>query len=75
MHAGEVRLINGKLSYVVTYYQTPSNWLTWRNINKDGKLGKKLYRGYYNGAHTVSKPIEHEITIKVDTFDLLKVEQ
>lgn len=74
MHAGEVRIINGRLSYVTTYYPQPSNWVTWRTIRKDGTLGKQ-FKGYYNGENKFSKPIDHELVVKVDVFDLLKVKE
>ena len=76
MEVGEVRVIDGKLS-LITHGQTYgshgiSNFWAWRTIRKDGSLGAK-YKGYNNGEHTISKPIKHEVVIKVDLFDVLKV--
>ena len=72
MAPGEVRIINGRLSLVTMGEPYPSNHWWWRTIRADGTLGKE-YSGYNNGSHKFSRPIEHEILIRVNSFDILKV--
>ena len=77
MNVGEVRIIDGRLSMVTGGgYFAPgggvSNFWYWRTIRKDGTLGKE-YSGYNTGVFNVSRPVKHEVVIKVDTFDLLKL--
>lgn len=79
MNIGEVRIINGRLSLITGggYWGSGggvSNFWYWKTIRQNGTLGKE-YHGYNDGNTNVSRPIEHKIIIKVDTFDLLKVEQ
>lgn len=74
MEVGEVRIINGRLSYITDGHPYPINYWHWQTIRKDGTLGK-LYFGYDNGEHKISKPIPHEVVIKVNSFDILKVEE
>ena len=74
MSPGQVRIINGRLSLITSGHPYPINFWTWRTVCKDGTLGKE-YKGYDNGSQTMSHPIPHEIIIKVNSFDLLKVQQ
>lgn len=74
MEVGEVRIINGKLSLIVSGQGEQSNFWWWRTIRKDGTLGK-LRSGYNNNSIKYSRPIEHTTIIKVDMFDLLKVKE
>ena len=77
MQVGEVRMIKGKLSLITggQYMGTHGvcNFWTWRTIRKDGTLGKE-HKGYGTGIDT-SAAIKHEVIIKVDLFDLLKVKE
>ena len=72
MEVGEVRVINGRLSLIVSGQGSPSNFWWWRTIRKDGTLGK-LRSGYNNNDIKCSRPIKHDTIIKVDLFDVLKV--
>ena len=74
MVVGEVRIINGRLSLVTSGHGMPENFWTWRTVRKDGTLGRE-YKGYDNGSQRMSKPIPHEVVIRVNSFDLLKVKQ
>lgn len=74
MEVGEVRIINGRLSLITSGHPYPINFWTWRTVRKDGTLGKE-YKGYDNGENRISKPVPHEVIIKVNSFDILKVEE
>ena len=74
MAPGEVRIINGRLSLITSGDPYPVNFWIWRTIRKDGTLGKE-YRGYGTFKIGMSKPIPHEVIIKVNSFDLLKVKE
>ena len=74
MEVGEVRIINGRVSLIVSGQGGQSNFWWWRTIRKDGTLGK-LRSGYDNKEITYSRPIEHDTIIKVNMFDLLKVKE
>ena len=72
MQVGQVRIIDGRLSLIVEGAPYPVNFWAWRTVRKDGTLGKQ-YSSYNNGTIKMSPPIQHELIIKVNSFDLLKV--
>lgn len=74
MDRGEVRIIDGRLSYITNGAPYPSNFWWWRTIRKDGTLGKE-YKGYNNGDHRIGPAIKHEKIIRVDLFDILKAKE
>lgn len=74
MKVGEVRIIQGRLSLIVEGAPYPINFWAWRTIRKDGTLGKR-YSSYNNGTIKMSKTINHEVVIRVNSFDLLKVKE
>ena len=74
MEVGEVRIINGRLSLIVSGQGSQSNFWWWRTVRKDGTLGK-LHSAYNNGDMKYSRPIKHDTIIKVDLFDVLKAKE
>ena len=72
MQIGEVRIINGKLSLITSGAPYPCNFWEWRDIRKNGTLGK-THGSYNDGSIEHSKPIKHEVVIRVNSFELLKV--